>query len=248
MRPPGFVTVEARELVMELDDLGAWIADVKKIFAAEMPPDGGCLLGYVWLQFGAGTDDYLASTSGMRAPVHAITMLTNDRKVRRGAPLACADALRCAALRLTAPGRLVACCCWSHRPSHPNPLVFSPLPPPPSSIKQQLSKTTPARGGYMHDLVEQLSLCKYKGRPHFGKSTDRCEQRPGLSCSRGLRCLCRVLRVPDLPAPPPPLDSSILHSFHIFPPRRSTANLLTPPTHTGPSPTRTARSRTAATR
>ena len=41
------------------------------------------------------------------------------------------------------------------------------------SRSRKLYRERPGRFGFVHDLIEQLSLCKYKGRPHFGKSSDR---------------------------------------------------------------------------
>jgi L-gulonolactone oxidase len=36
-----------------------------------------------------------------------------------------------------------------------------------------------AKFAWVQDAVEQLTLCKYKGRPHFGKNFDRTYQHPG---------------------------------------------------------------------
>eukprot|EP00878_Enallax_costatus_P000622 GHUV01000724.1.p1 GENE.GHUV01000724.1~~GHUV01000724.1.p1 ORF type:complete len:626 (+),score=75.62 GHUV01000724.1:267-2144(+) len=40
-------------------------------------------------------------------------------------------------------------------------------------IRSRAEPTFPIRYQYVHDLIEQLTLCKYNGRPHWGKNFDR---------------------------------------------------------------------------
>lgn len=47
-----------------------------------------------------------------------------------------------------------------------------------ATTSRALSKSLPPRYGFFHDVVEQLSLCKYRGRPHFGKLRDRAFTHP----------------------------------------------------------------------
>jgi hypothetical protein len=62
----------------------------------------------------------------------------------------------------------------THR--HPPPPGTAPpalsdnTPPPP---RPQLSYSLPAKFGFVHDILEQMSLCKYGGRPHPGKNSER---------------------------------------------------------------------------
>ncbi|GBF95066.1 hypothetical protein Rsub_07567 [Raphidocelis subcapitata] len=121
----GPAAVEPREFVIELSDLGGWIADTRRVYEQELKQGGGgkrCLLGFVMFQFGSGSDAWLATTSGMREPVHVITMLTKSRA---------------------------------------------------------LSYSLPAKFGFVHDILEQMSLCKYGGRPHPGKNSERTFTHPG---------------------------------------------------------------------
>ncbi|KAI8469291.1 MAG: hypothetical protein J3K34DRAFT_470110 [Monoraphidium minutum] len=102
-----------------------------------------CLIGYIWLMFGSGTDDFFATTSGMAQPVHVVTMLVTSRKF-----------------------------------------------------------------GFVHEILEQPSLCKYKGRPHPGKGSERTFTHPRCAIADRYPLLPKLLKAqadldPDLVFEPP---------------------------------------------
>lgn len=60
---------------IELDHLGHWIDDIKKLIVADLWAYGlkrhrTLSPGYFWFRFGHGSEDFLSHTSGMKEPVH----------------------------------------------------------------------------------------------------------------------------------------------------------------------------------
>jgi hypothetical protein len=156
------------------------------------------MLSFVWLQFGGGTQDNIATTSGMRAPVHAITMMSMSRSVGRGGRMRGPEGRGVCWLSRgqDLPGLVKVspsrwwCYCRLKQPTHQFVRCFrrycarlavthEPLGclPPPAlpccHLRTQLAKTLPPRYGYVFGILEQLSICKYRGRPHWGKMNDR---------------------------------------------------------------------------
>ncbi|KAF8060339.1 GULLO1 [Scenedesmus sp. PABB004] len=120
-----FGTAQDVEFTAEFDQLGDWIADVKKIFTTELKEDGKapwrCMgPGYLWIRFGAGFDGLTATNAGLQRPVFLQSTWLRSR---------------------AAPGY-------------------------------------PMRYQFVADLVEELTLCKYDGRPHWGKNFDRTFTHP----------------------------------------------------------------------
>lgn len=120
------LTVDEVAFAIELDQLEAWAADVKKIVDEDLHEGGAakdrCLPfgGYVFIRFGRGSADNTGTTSGMRMPVF---------------------------VELT----------W---------------------IKSRKLPEAPGKYSFVQDIIEQLTLCKYRGRPHWGKNYDRTFTHP----------------------------------------------------------------------
>ena len=61
------------DLTIEHDQLSSWVADVKRVFALDLPQAGGanCMgLGYLWIRFGAGDGALLSTSGGLKRPAY----------------------------------------------------------------------------------------------------------------------------------------------------------------------------------
>lgn len=118
-------TAEDVELTMEYEHLPSWLDDMRAVIARDLKEDGAqagrCMgPGYIWLRFGRGTEDNLATMSGMKRPVFVQST-------------------------------------W---------------------LKSRAAPQFAQRYGHVLDLLELVTLCKYKGRPHWGKNHDRTFAHP----------------------------------------------------------------------
>uniref|UniRef100_A0A383W8D4 Uncharacterized protein n=1 Tax=Tetradesmus obliquus TaxID=3088 RepID=A0A383W8D4_TETOB len=114
------IAMDDIHMSIELEQLGDWISDVKKLVAADLHEHGAkkhryLSPGYFWLRFGSGSQDFLSHTSNMTAPVHVQT----------------------------------------------------------SFMKSIINPLQPSKFGWILEVIEQLTLCKYKAKPHWGKNHQR---------------------------------------------------------------------------
>lgn len=83
-----------------------------------------------------------------------------------------------------------------------------PLPPSPSltsrsacasittqeiTLRSKSAAGTPAKYEWVQEAMEQLTLCKYKARPHWGKNFDRTFTHPSCRLSQRYTALPRML-------------------------------------------------------
>jgi hypothetical protein len=113
-------TAEDVELTMEYEHLPRWLDDMRAVIHRDLKEDGEqpgrCMgPGYIWLRFGRGTDDNIATMTGMKRPVFVQST-------------------------------------W---------------------LKSRSAPQFAQRYGFVLDLLELVTLCKYQGRPHWGKNHDR---------------------------------------------------------------------------
>ncbi|KAF6262091.1 hypothetical protein COO60DRAFT_690109 [Scenedesmus sp. NREL 46B-D3] len=114
------IAMDDIHMSIELEQLGDWISNVKKLVAADLHEHGAkkhryLSPGYFWLRFGSGSQDFLSHTSNMTAPVH-VQM---------------------------------------------------------SFMKSMINPLQPNKFGWILEVIEQFTLCKYKAKLHWGKNHQR---------------------------------------------------------------------------
>ncbi|WIA43108.1 hypothetical protein OEZ86_009627 [Tetradesmus obliquus] len=184
----GHIGVGDIHFTIDQSDLRNWIADVKEVINKDLQNAGtsffnallgknkrDCLPpGYFWLRFGNPTDDHVGLNASCPAAAAVAAAAAAANRLRFGNPTN--DYVGLDATYHTAG------LCWAKlRFGNPtDDYVGLNAAPYKQPVHVQLSLfrnrehgAAPLKNGHVLAFLEQLTLCKYRGRPHFGKNYDR---------------------------------------------------------------------------